>query len=81
MSSINLNPANNNTNIQINLSERQDLNISLFNPAGQFISEITIPNSLNQTFDYDISTLPDGIYIIQITGPTVNFTSRLIKAD
>lgn len=62
------NPFNPSTNIVINLPERSNVNITVFNSLGQIISEIEnsllSPGSYNYMFNAE--NLPSGVYIVNM---------------
>jgi len=62
------NPASDKLNIQFNLSQNEELRITLLNPIGQELPLLTRTSYGvgEQQLDVDVSDLEDGMYIIQI---------------
>ena len=73
------NPALNEMNVVLNLREREDVTIEIIDALGHVISSVDLPNSLNQTYRYDVSTLRAGVYMVRTRGRSINKTERLIK--
>jgi hypothetical protein len=62
------NPAINNVNISVNLTESQKVEIKLFNTLGTQVNSIFSSEGVLGTNDFklDVSTLPEGVYFAQI---------------
>jgi hypothetical protein len=73
------NPAFDEMNVVINLEERTDITIEIIDALGHVISSVNLPNALNQTYTYDVSTLRAGVYFVRTIGKRINTTERLIK--
>jgi hypothetical protein len=58
-----------------NLSERQPVDLRIYNMVGQLILQNTLPETLNQTYYFDIGYQSPGIYIVKVQfGDTVSAT-------
>jgi len=59
--------------ITFNLSERQPVDLRIYNMNGQLILQNTLPETLNQTYFFDIGFQSTGIYIVKVQyGNTVS---------
>ncbi len=67
-------------NITVNLDQRQSARIRIINMQGQVILEKTLENVLNQTYPVDLSTHPQGIYIVELRGETFSLIKRVMNA-
>ena len=52
--------------ITFNLSERQPVDLRIYNMTGQLILHNTLPETLNQTYKLDIGYQSPGIYIVKV---------------
>jgi len=60
-----------------NLSERQPVDLRIYNMMGQLVLHNTLPETLNQTYYFDIGYQATGIFIVKVQfGDTVS-SSRL----
>ena len=58
-----------------NLAERQPVDVRIYNMVGQLILHNTLPETLNQTYYFDIGYQSPGIYIVKVQfGDTVSAT-------
>ena len=74
------NPAKDEVNISMKLTDKQNIEITLINSEGIVKREFEILNaSGNLNSSVNIEELPAGIYFIIVRGETVNFTGKLIK--
>lgn len=71
------NPANGFFNIAFNLAQRENLTIRIISSTGQLVHEDSFPNTLNQTYTFSTELFRNGLYIVQITGPSVNEIKKL----
>jgi hypothetical protein len=61
------NPANDNVNVELNIPQSENLNISIVNNMGQVVDNYSMGNvSGSQNYKLDISKLSSGIYFINI---------------
>jgi hypothetical protein len=61
--------------VTFNLAERQPVDLRIFNTVGQLILHNTLPETLNQTYYFDIGYQSPGIYIVKVQfGDTIEAT-------
>jgi uncharacterized protein (TIGR02145 family) len=60
----------------INITERQDIKMQVYNIFGECALQLEMNNGTN---DIDVSSLSKGIYVIQITGADKTIQQKLIK--
>ncbi|MDQ3534374.1 MAG: T9SS type A sorting domain-containing protein [Bacteroidota bacterium] len=72
------NPATSQISASFNLAQRQDVTLIMYDNLGRTISEVNFPNTLNQTFEFDLTGLAPGIYFIKFQGIQFNNTKRFI---
>ena len=65
-------------NLTFNLEEQQKTSIKIFDLAGNQVFKQIEPYALNQTFAYDVSHLPSGIFILSITGKYFKYNARIV---
>jgi len=83
---------NNNGNLQLNifpnpvsgilnvsLKESNTIDLSILNTLGQTIIKKQLPKNNQENIQLNISSLPSGIYIIQVTGKNNSATAKFIK--
>ncbi len=64
-------------NITFNLFEKEDVSIFIFDAMGRKVFQRNYPNTLNQTYPFDMSGRGSGIYILKTVSKSVNTTIRL----
>ncbi len=52
--------------LTFNLSEKQDVRVQIFAMQGNLVSDTVLPETLNQTYYYDLSTQAAGIYLFRL---------------
>ncbi len=72
------NPTPDVLNAVFNLRSRETVQVVIYNTQGQTVWENTYPNTLNQTFDIDLSVFPRGVYIFRVFSATVTDSKRFI---
>jgi hypothetical protein len=72
------NPATSQISASFNLAQRQDVTLIMYDNLGRTISEVNFPNTLNQTFEFDLTGLAPGIYYIKFQGIQFNNSKRFI---
>ena len=65
--------------LAINLRDREDVRIVILDSQGRLISDQIYPFTLNQTYQFDLQSLPAGMYIFRVLGNSINTTQQLIK--
>jgi len=73
------NPTNRLLNIVFDRNESEPIKLSLFDLSGIPYFEQFYPNTLNQTYTLDLTTIPMGMYILQIEGQGFKEVKRVIK--
>lgn len=68
------NPAND--KLTIDITDKQDLNLSIYNIIGELVLQREIINNRNEV---DISSLSAGMYIIRITSSSLTVQHKMIK--
>ncbi len=71
------NPASDEATIQFNFNETLDLNVRVFNNLGQVVIESEVKEMQAGTTQLDLSNLPSGMYMVQITDGENNYTEKL----
>ena len=74
------NPAENgNANITFNLPEKGTVNIDVIDSMGKVLISETLPNILNQTFGFSLTSQATGVYVVRvITGDKVFFKKLIV---
>ncbi len=72
------NPARDLFNIAFNLAQFEDINIQVISSTGMVVQDLDYPSTLNQTYSFSTQLFSKGVFIIKITGNSVQETRRLI---
>ena len=64
--------------VTINLQDRQPVDFRVINVLGKKIIEKRIDLALNQTIGFDLVGYQNGVYLIQVEGPTFRKTARVV---
>lgn len=67
------NPTKGNLSITTN---QDDVEVSIFNTTGQLVYH---KKYQNQKINVDLNNLPQGIYIVKLTNPTLNYSKVIVK--
>ena len=73
------NPTQSLLNIVFSRNESESIKMTLFDLSGIPYFEQFYPNTLNQTYTLDLTTIPMGLYILQIEGQGFKEVKRIIK--
>ena len=65
-------------NMTFNTSKRQNISVHIYDSMGRLVTEDQYPNTLNQTYYYDLTGYRSGIYIVNARGEDFNRTKRLV---
>lgn len=65
--------------VAFNLRERDDVTILLMDSQGKLLSDRLFPYTLNQTYEFDLSMFPTGMYIVKVLSNSINTTSKVLK--
>ncbi|MEM8966029.1 MAG: M43 family zinc metalloprotease [Bacteroidota bacterium] len=72
------NPTSDILNSVFNLRSRETIQAVIYNSQGMAVWEESYPNTLNQTFDVDLSTFPRGVYIFRVFSSTLTDSKQFI---
>ncbi|MEQ9438638.1 MAG: choice-of-anchor J domain-containing protein [Cyclobacteriaceae bacterium] len=72
------NPTADFLNTVFNLRNRETVRIAIYNSQGQTVYQTTFPNTLNQTYDFDLTTFPRGMYILRVFSSTITDSKQFI---
>lgn len=73
------NPSDNgNVKLSFNTSERQDIVVFIYDQLGQLVTMNEYPNTLNQTYEYDLTGLRSGVYFINAKGKDFVRSKKLV---
>lgn len=65
--------------VAFNLREREDVRIQLLDSRGKLVRDDLYPFTLNQTYQFDLLSLPTGMYIVRVLSNSINTTRQLLK--
>jgi len=71
------NPAESEFNLTFNLADKRDLEMAIYDATGRLAGRYPMPNTLNQTYQFDFSDQPNGIYLLRIVGNDFAVTKRV----
>lgn len=73
------NPSDNgNVKLSFNTSERQEIIVFIYDQMGKLMTMNEYPNTLNQTYEYDLTGLRSGVYLIYAKGKDFARTKKLV---
>ncbi|UII23730.1 M43 family zinc metalloprotease [Fulvivirga ligni] len=72
------NPNSGLLHIPFNLDSKETVEIVFYNTSGKILAETSYPNTLNQTYSYDMSHLPSGIYLLKMKGESFTEVKRIM---
>lgn len=64
--------------IIFNLEEKEDIEMALYDLRGRILYKENFPSTLNQTYKIDLSTLPEALYLLKISGASLNEVERVV---
>jgi hypothetical protein len=70
-------PQLNEVGVTLNLPEREYAKIELIDMMGKVLKTEPVPNALNQTLTFDLSTLPPAIYVLRIYTPQKSWVAKV----
>lgn len=68
-------------NLLFDLEDRETVFVGLYDAMGHILSERVLPNTLNQTYTFDLGQQRQGIYIVKVRGESFSYTSRVMKGN
>ncbi len=73
------NPAENSRfNLTLNLADRQDVVVTILDRIGRPLYQETFNNTLNQTYQFDLTGNASGLYLMQVVGPNFRTIERFV---
>ena len=66
-------------NLLFDLESREIVSIAIYDAMGHILSEQVLPNTLNQTYTFDLGEQRQGIYFVKVRGESFSFTRRVMK--
>jgi hypothetical protein len=73
------NPTNNNVTLKYNLSNTENVQISIVDIYGKIIKNITVINKQSISKNIDLTNISSGIYFVKLQGETFNKLVKVIK--
>ncbi len=71
-------PAKSTLNLKFDLTTKSDLDVRILDLMGKVVNTMSYPNTLNQTYQINNLNVENGIYLIQVTGPGIEFSRRVL---
>lgn len=72
------NPAEGTFSLTLYLSEREDIEVTVFNDKGRKIYHNTFIDALNQTYNFDMNGKASGLYFVRLSGKHSTSTKKLL---
>lgn len=66
------------TKLSFDLKEKETITVLVYDRSGSLILEDEVPNTLNQTYEMDLTDQPEGMYIVKVVGESFSFVKRLV---
>jgi hypothetical protein len=64
--------------IHFNLSEKQDLEVRVIDINGKVLFDQKFTNVLNQSYPLELTKHTNGLYLVQVIGPSFNHVTRIV---
>lgn len=71
-------PAKSTINLKFELKTKTDLKVQILDLMGKTINAMEYPNTLNQTYQINNLNVDNGIYLVQVNGPGIEFSRRVL---
>lgn len=71
------NPAQDNFTVTLDLSQKDDIVVSLVDLSGRVIAQFREPNGLNQTYQFQVAHL-SGLYLLRVSGKNFENSRRVL---
>ncbi|TRX61700.1 T9SS type A sorting domain-containing protein [Fulvivirga sp. M361] len=68
-------------NLLFDLPNKEVVTIGIYDALGHILSENSFPNTLNQTYTFDLSGQKQGIYLVKIVGQSFSNVQRVMKGN
>jgi len=65
-------------NLAFSLDQKEVVTVTVMDRTGKKMLEKSFPNTLNQTYEIDLTGEANGLYFIKVTGESFSFTRRLM---
>ncbi len=65
-------------NVEFNLPSKEEVTAIIYSVQGKRIGEYVYPNTLNQTYNIDLSGSPAGVYVLRVIGPVTSRGEKFI---
>ncbi len=72
------NPTGGNLQVEINLKQKQNLQLEILNISGKVLRSLPIAKATDKKFPLDISEFPKGFYMIRISGDRTSIIKKVI---
>ena len=72
------NPAQNTFSLTLYLSEREDVEVTVFNDMGKEVYRNLLVDALNQTYNFDMTGNASGLYLVRLRGKQSASTKKLL---
>ena len=68
-------------NLLFDLENRETVSVGVYDAMGHILSERELPNTLNQTYTFDLGQQRQGIYFVKVRGESFSYTRRVMKGN
>ena len=72
------NPAQSTFSLTLYLSEREDVEVTVFNDMGKEVYRNLFVDALNQTYNFDMTGNASGLYLVRLSGKQSTSTKKLL---
>jgi hypothetical protein len=73
-------PANEQINVQFNSLVQGNASIKIYDVTGNLVSQDFVSEISNKVFTYNVSTLPNGIYMMDVNNNGTSQSQRFVVA-
>ena len=64
-------------NISFDLQEKETVEVAIYDSRGQILGRNVFNNTLNQTYTFDYSNTPQGVYFAKVVGQSFSYTKLI----
>lgn len=68
-------------NLLFDLQRRELVEVAIYDAMGHILSEKRLPNTLNQTYTFNLSQQRQGIYFVKVRGESFSYVRRVMKGN
>lgn len=72
------NPTKGITTLNLNLTQEEAINITIFNQTGQVVKQVALGQQTYINQSIDLTDLPNGMYILKAHGTTTNLSQKVL---